>query len=117
MTNPNTLDINGAAKLLHCHPETLRIKAASNEVPGVKIGREWVFVDVDLIEYLRSQYGKDKECRSTSRKAAKRTTSLSQSTVNEYEEALGLPTRRRLSESTTKLRLVSGEKLNADTRG
>lgn len=110
MTAPNTLGIEAAAKLLHCHPETLRVKAASKEVPGVKIGREWVFVDVDLIEYLRSQYGREPACHSINKKAARRTTSRSLSGEDEFEEALGLPARKMHNASTTKLKLVSGQK-------
>lgn len=31
--------------------------AASGDIPGAKVGRAWVFVDVDLIDWLRQQYG------------------------------------------------------------
>ena len=34
-----TLNIEQAASLLHCHPDTLRGMAASGEVPAAKIGR------------------------------------------------------------------------------
>lgn len=57
-----TLDLEGAAKYLHCHEDTVRELAASGRLPGAKVGRAWVFVDVDLIEWLRAQYT---ACRST----------------------------------------------------
>ncbi len=69
-----TLDLHAAAELLHIHPVTLRDKARAGEIPGAKIGKSWVFVEVDLIEHIRSQYslrvmqGEQKEnplCHST----------------------------------------------------
>ncbi len=52
----DTLDLRAAAAFLHIHPVTLQEKARTGEIPGAKIGRCWVFVDVDLIEHIRSQY-------------------------------------------------------------
>src|ERR1700688_4982462 len=52
----NTLDLQAAAAFLHIHPVTLQEKARAGEVPGAKIGKCWVFIDVDLIEHIRSQY-------------------------------------------------------------
>jgi excisionase family DNA binding protein len=42
------LDVEGAAEFLGLHPETVRIKARSGELPGRKIGREWRFRPEDL---------------------------------------------------------------------
>lgn len=52
----NTLDLNAAAALLRIHPVTLREKARRGEIPGAKIGKSWVFVELDLIEHIRAQY-------------------------------------------------------------
>ncbi|WP_058459429.1 helix-turn-helix domain-containing protein [Legionella bozemanae] len=52
----NTLNIEGASKLLGAHRETIRRMAASGELPGVKIGRSWVFLEQDLVMYLRNKY-------------------------------------------------------------
>lgn len=57
-----TLDLEGAASWLKCDPSTVQAMAAAGEIPGAKVGRQWVFVDVDLIDWLRSKYG---ACRST----------------------------------------------------
>lgn len=51
-----TLDLNDAASLLKMHRQTLRQKAKSGEVPGAKIGKQWVFIKEDLVSYIRSQY-------------------------------------------------------------
>ena len=52
----NTLDLQQAAELLRIHPVTLQAKAKAGEIPGAKIGKCWVFVEVDLIDHIRSQY-------------------------------------------------------------
>jgi len=51
-----TLDLQQAAKLLHIHPVTLQTKAKAGEIPGSKIGKSWVFIESDLIEFIRSNY-------------------------------------------------------------
>lgn len=38
-----TLDLKGAAAVLHCHPETLKAWARSNVIPATKVGRAWIF--------------------------------------------------------------------------
>ena len=52
----STLTLQEAARLLKIHPVTLQEKARSGEIPGAKIGRSWVFVEIDLLEYIRSKY-------------------------------------------------------------
>lgn len=51
-----TLDLKQAARLLRMHPVTLMKKARSGEIPGAKVGKQWVFIQVDLLEYIRAQY-------------------------------------------------------------
>ena len=53
------LDKNEAATFLKMAPETLRRKAHAGEIPACKSGKNWVFVDVDLLLYIRSQYHDD----------------------------------------------------------
>ncbi|MEQ1848240.1 MAG: helix-turn-helix domain-containing protein, partial [Nitrospira sp.] len=38
------------------HPVTLVRLAKSGDVPGAKPGKCWVFIDVDLADWLRAQY-------------------------------------------------------------
>jgi len=51
-----TLNLEEAAKFLHVHHITLQQKAKAGIIPGTKIGRRWVFIDVDLFDYIRAQY-------------------------------------------------------------
>jgi excisionase family DNA binding protein len=88
----NTLDLEEAAKLLHCSTSTVQQKAAAKEIPGTKIGRAWIFIQEDLIAHIRGQYGKEnkkgKSWRST--KEVKFTGSTSALGVDqELEKLLG----------------------------
>ncbi|MHB0981926.1 MAG: helix-turn-helix domain-containing protein [Thiobacillus sp.] len=96
-----TLDLQEAAELLHLHPVTLRDKARLGEIPGAKIGKAWVFVDVDLIDHIRAQYplrvmqgdGQEQSiCHSTNAKTRPPGGSKSATTDRQYKEALGLTT-------------------------
>ena len=65
----NTVDLHGAAALLFMHPEVLRRWAKIGKIPGAKIGKRWVFVTDDLVNYLRSQYAWNRQAlQVTSRK-------------------------------------------------
>jgi hypothetical protein len=97
----NTLDLTAAANLLHIHPVTLREKARRGEIPGAKIGKSWVFVELDLIEYIRAQYplrvmqGDRQEnvlCHSTNAKTRPSGGSKSATTDMQYKAVLGLKT-------------------------
>jgi excisionase family DNA binding protein len=52
----STLDKIQAAKLLKCSETTLMRRARAGIVPGHKPGREWVFIESDLLEYIRQNY-------------------------------------------------------------
>jgi len=99
-----TLNLVEAAQFLHVHQTTLQKRARDGDIPGVKIGRAWVFVDVDLLDYLRSQYrrralqGDAKEvmkCHSTNAKIVPIGGLNSMLTDDEYRKALELPTGKR----------------------
>ena len=95
-----TLNLEEAAAFLHVHPITLQGKAKSGIVPGTKIGRRWVFIEVDLLQHIRSQYSpralqgeqmEESECHFINAKTVPIGGSKSLSTDREYREALGLP--------------------------
>src|ERR1700690_3273433 len=50
------LTVQQAAALLKIHSVTLLGKARAGVIPGAKIGKCWVFVEIDLLDYIRSQY-------------------------------------------------------------
>jgi excisionase family DNA binding protein len=97
----STLTLQQAAALLKIHPITLQAKARAGEIPGAKIGKRWVFVEIDLIEYLRAQYrrralqGDATEvllCHSTDAQTRLIGGSNSATTDDEYSKVLALPT-------------------------
>ncbi len=95
-----TMNIIEASQFLGAHKETIRRRVASGEIPAVKIGRGWRFIEHDLVLYMRSQYSN----RVTSQGAMDRSNeqwrfikekqrggSASPTMDREYREALGLP--------------------------
>ena len=106
----STLTLREAAALLKIHPATLQDKARSGAIPGAKIGKCWVFVEIDLIEYVRSQYkrralqGEHAEvtqCHSTNDQTPRIGGSRLPAMESAYSKALGLRTRPKPRSITT----------------
>lgn len=51
-----TLDLQQAAVFLKMHPEEVRRRARLGQLPGAKPGKSWVFIEDDLVDWLRAQY-------------------------------------------------------------
>jgi hypothetical protein len=51
-----TLDLDEAAEFLHMHHEDVRSRTKRGLIPGAKAGRRWVFLEIDLADFLRSLY-------------------------------------------------------------
>jgi hypothetical protein len=51
-----TLNLEQAATLLHMHRVTLLLKAKTGIIPAAKPAKCWVFIEQDLIDYLRTLY-------------------------------------------------------------
>jgi len=103
---PQFLSAEKAAEMLDIHPMTLKKKARSGEIPAGKSGRKWVFLDVDLVEYIRAQYKaanapEIEPCHSTSAKIRSTTGYRSSKTEEQYAAALGLQTARKRKNTTT----------------
>jgi excisionase family DNA binding protein len=47
-----TIDSDQCAELLRCTPGQVEEMARAGEIPGLKIGRGWLFVRADLLAYL-----------------------------------------------------------------
>jgi excisionase family DNA binding protein len=104
-----TMGIDDASQLLRVHPVTLSKMASSGEIPAAKIGKEWVFIEVDLIDYIRAQYktraleGERKEtlCHFTNAKTQPFGGSKSVLADNrQYNVLLGLKTKSKPKNST-----------------
>ena len=109
LDNTETLNLEEAATFLKIHTVTLSIKAASGEIQGAKIGKRWVFLKVDLIIHIRSQYqlralqGEEKEilCHSTNARTRLSGGLKSASVGEQYKNLLGLTTKSKPKNSTT----------------
>ena len=109
----NTLDLQQAAAFLKMHPEEVRRRARSGQLPGAKAGKRWVFIDTDLADYLRSFYaGYRQALRVTLRKgvtdACHSTNAVERGgldsplrAASELDALLALPTRQKLRSCTT----------------
>jgi hypothetical protein len=65
----HTLDLEQAAAFLHMHPEEVRRRAKLGLLPGAKPGKAWVFIDDDLVAYVRARYAYPRQAlQVTSRK-------------------------------------------------
>jgi excisionase family DNA binding protein len=92
-----TYSLQETAKLLHMHPETVRQLATSGRLPASKPGKRWVFLEDDILQYIRSRQTAratvtgGKLCRYDA--AVTPGTSTSKTQVDpEYAELLGLQT-------------------------
>lgn len=50
-----TLDSSNAAALLNCSTAHLHRLARAGRVPAAKVGKGWVFIEHDLLDWLRQQ--------------------------------------------------------------
>lgn len=50
-----TFDIDECAEFLKVDSTTVSDMAGMGELPGARIGRGWVFLEEDLVEYVRTQ--------------------------------------------------------------
>ena len=96
-----TMEIEEAAQFVKLHPVTLSEMARLGEVPAAKPGKKWVFIDVDLIEWLRANYRsqasvsdsteRSNTCHfSNAKTQAIGGSKLLPPTESEYKKALGL---------------------------
>jgi hypothetical protein len=96
-----TFSLEEAGLFLGMNTEVVRRKAVTGEIPGAKTGKGWRFLNIDLVDFLRSQYPvKRQEPQSAIEKEIKQchsqnavthgTSISSRRTENEYDKVLGL---------------------------
>jgi len=51
-----SFDLKHAARFLQMSPAALQRKAKSGQIPGAKPAKNWVFLEDDLVAYVRSLY-------------------------------------------------------------
>ena len=97
-----TLDLLEASALLKLHPQTVLQRARSGEIPSAKPGKCWVFIEEDLIDWIRSHYnrpqqdvgqGGKKICSLKDKTANTGGIALPLQTAQQYANLLKLPTK------------------------
>ena len=66
-----TLTLPEAAAFLQMNPESLRQRVKAGAIPGAKPGKCWVFVEEDLVAYLRSLYAANRQAVRVTEKEVK----------------------------------------------
>lgn len=98
----HTLNLKEASNILKMTPEALRKKISKGEIPAAKIGKSWLFIKDDLVDFMRSRYSKSAETswgvvqteRRTkwhSTKERKSGGSILAMKEREYRQLVGLP--------------------------
>jgi excisionase family DNA binding protein len=110
-----TLDLDQAAQLLHLHPDTVQQRAKAGEIPAAKPGKCWVFIDEDLLDWLRSQYASNnnEEKNPCSGSAVKSGGLISNTLDAEFDSLVGLTTGSKRKNITTVLRPSFGSNQNS----
>jgi hypothetical protein len=60
-----SFDLQRAADFLNMHPDSLQRKAAAGEIPGAKIGKNWVFLNIHLAQMISDQYAFSRQKRES----------------------------------------------------
>lgn len=105
---PATLNLEQAADLLFTTPDTVSECIARRGLPAVKIGRAWVLVEADVIDWLRSQYPRETPCASTPEEPKASYGLTSQSTASALSAALAPRKDARRRNTPQRLRAISG---------
>lgn len=110
-----TIKIKEAAEFLGFKSiERLRQKVKRGEIPGAKPGRSWVFLEQDLVNYIRMCYSNKIKgellCQSLKEKAVHSYTVSSQLSVKPQDVALKCMNQRR------KLRLLKRKSTKLDEK-
>jgi excisionase family DNA binding protein len=106
-----TLTLDEAAELLNTTAETVSDCVHNRGLPAARIGRAYVLVEEDVVEWVRTQYGKWKEAPCGSISAANEESgglTSARSQVSALDAALAPQTERRPRSTPPRLRAVSG---------
>lgn len=116
-----SMNLEEAANFLKLHPEELRRRAKAGKVPAAKIGKCWVFLQDDIVEFMRSQYssrvqtfdkrlGKEGSLCHLLNEESTGGSILSPQTASEYENLLGLKTAPSHKSITTVRKRSNGKR-------
>lgn len=64
---PETIDSDQCAELLRCTAGQVEEMARAGDLPGLKIGRAWLFVRADLLAFLAERARDEAQARRSKR--------------------------------------------------
>jgi len=67
MTTFETMDLQTAAAYLGARAETISQLARKGELPGAQIGKGWIFLREDVLDFLRKRIAEETEKRRATR--------------------------------------------------
>lgn len=67
VAHPETIDAKECAQLLRCKADQVEEMARAGDIPGLKIGRGWLFVRADLLAFLAERARKEAADRRAKR--------------------------------------------------
>src|SRR5690348_11005503 len=89
-------------------------KARAGTVPGTKVGRRWVFIEADLLAFIREKI-KERACRSIANLRAPTGGSDSQSAASKLDARLRQLTGRPQRNSRPNFALISGGRPSSES--
>lgn len=107
-----TFNLDEAARFLRMSPNVLRERARRGDLPAAKPGKAWVFLEEDLVAYLRRLYAETRQAPLSGSDTEVRVWAYTDAvmsggsasrppTAGEYADLLGLPTETALRSTKT----------------
>lgn len=66
----DTIGSEDCSRILRCTPEQVEELARAGEIPGLKLGRSWLFVRADLLLFLAEKAREEAQQRRAKRQPA-----------------------------------------------
>lgn len=107
-----TLTLAEAAAFLKTTEDTVSHAIRHRGLPAARVGRAYVLVDVDVVDWLRKQYP---SCDSTDDRPAATTGSTSGTRASALERALARKTGKRRKSTPTGAKPISGDRIDSAT--
>lgn len=86
-----TINAAQCAELLQCNEATVEELTRKGELPGIKIGRSWIYVKNDLVQYLAEKARAEAEARRESVRASMQATPITPKVKPRRQVAPALP--------------------------
>lgn len=108
MQMERTMDVQGAAAFLHACSDTVYNLARRGTIPATKVGRGWVFLESDLVNFLRAKQNEQRQKAQVSDSTKNRyiafASTLFRLAANEWEWIPKAPVFQKRKEASRRIR-------------